>query len=227
MNILSYVSTTHLLPSHFHNYPIKTYFLLNPFPAASFDFPSFASQIPYKTLYIFLPTRNLEDIKGKMTDYDGAVFSMPFQLTKTMHRSPYELILPENPANSQTGKIIVITGAGQGLGQTSANVWARARAFGIVLARRRVEKLEETAKGIPEKYRETEVLIAKTDVTVKDDVENLFAEVKLKLGRGVDVLLANAGYFEELGLIGDVDVDNWWNAMMSIYLGRRIWKKGN
>ena len=147
MNILSYVSTTHLLPSHFHNYHLKTYILLNPFPAASFDFPSLASQIPCKSLYNFLPTRDSEDIKGKMTDYDGAVYSTPFQLTKTMHRSPYELILPDNPANSQKGKSIVITEAGQGLGQASANVWAQAGASGIILAGRRVEMLEETLKG--------------------------------------------------------------------------------
>jgi NADP-dependent 3-hydroxy acid dehydrogenase YdfG len=141
-----------------------------------------------------------------------------------MHRSPYELILPENPANSQKGKIIVITGAGQGLGQASANVWARAGALGIVLAGRRVEMLEETAKGIREKYKGTEVLIVQTDITLKENVTNLFVEVKAKFGRSADLLLANAGYFEDLGLIGDVDVDDWWNAMVSICQGRKIWK---
>jgi NADP-dependent 3-hydroxy acid dehydrogenase YdfG len=144
-----------------------------------------------------------------------------------MHRSPYELILPENSANSQKGKIIIITGAGQGLGQASANVWARAGVSGIVLAGRRVEMLEETAKGIRGKYKGAEVLVVQTDVTMKEDVKNLFVEVKAKFGRGADVLLTNAGYFEDLGLIGDADVDDWWNAMVSICLRRKSWKKGN
>jgi hypothetical protein len=101
-----------------------------------------------KVFELFSQSYDLEDAKASMADYDRDAFSTPFQLTKTMHRSPYELILPEKPANSQKGEIIVITGAGQGLGQASANVWARDGASGIILAGRRVEMLEETAKGL-------------------------------------------------------------------------------
>jgi hypothetical protein len=134
MNILSYFSTTHSLHSLFYNYHIKTYFLLNRFQLRVLTFLHLHRKLLIKLFELFLQTHDLEDTKVSMADYDRDSFSTPFQLTKTMHRSPYELILPEKPANSQKGEIIVITGAGQGLGQASANVWARDGASGIILA---------------------------------------------------------------------------------------------
>jgi hypothetical protein len=47
---------------------------------------------------------------------DPNMYTWPFQLTKTLHRDPYDDILPTNPANSQEGKIIIVTGAYGGLG---------------------------------------------------------------------------------------------------------------
>jgi hypothetical protein len=134
MNILSYFSTTHSLHSLFYNYHIKTCFLLNRFQLRVLTFLHLHRKLLIKLFELFLQTHDLEDTKVSMADYDRDSFSTPFQLTKTMHRSPYELILPEKPANSQKGEIIVITGAGQGLGQASANVWARDGASGIILA---------------------------------------------------------------------------------------------
>jgi hypothetical protein len=50
---------------------------------------------------------------------DPDQFTTPFMATKTKHRDPYPAILPSNPANSQKGKIIVITGASGGIGAVS------------------------------------------------------------------------------------------------------------
>jgi hypothetical protein len=47
---------------------------------------------------------------------DPDQFTTPFMATKTKHRDPYPAILPSNPVNSQEGKIILITGAGSGIG---------------------------------------------------------------------------------------------------------------
>ncbi len=44
------------------------------------------------------------------------MFTSPFQLTKSMHRDLYPAIEPANPALSASGKVIIITGAGGGLG---------------------------------------------------------------------------------------------------------------
>ena len=41
-------------------------------------------------------------------------FTLPVQLTRTIHRQPYDYILPEN--NPQPGQIILVTGGGSGIG---------------------------------------------------------------------------------------------------------------
>lgn len=48
--------------------------------------------------------------------YDPNTYTYPFQLTKTLHRDPYDDLLPTNPENSQKGKIVIITGAYGGIG---------------------------------------------------------------------------------------------------------------
>ena len=51
---------------------------------------------------------------------DVNMFTTPFQLTKSMHRDVYPAVDPSNPELSAKGKIIIITGAGGGLGAVSS-----------------------------------------------------------------------------------------------------------
>jgi hypothetical protein len=46
-------------------------------------------------------------------------FTTPFAITKVVHRDPYPAISPERPENSQSGKVIIITGSGSGIGAVS------------------------------------------------------------------------------------------------------------
>ena len=59
--------------------------------------------------------------------FDVNMFTSPFQLTKSMYRDLYPAIDPTNPVLSAKGKVIIITGAGGGLGavnsHTIANVY--------------------------------------------------------------------------------------------------------
>jgi hypothetical protein len=47
---------------------------------------------------------------------DPNLYTTPFQLTKTMHRDPYDKLFPSKASNSQKGKIVIITGAYRGIG---------------------------------------------------------------------------------------------------------------
>lgn len=51
---------------------------------------------------------------------DVNMFTTPFQLTKSMHRDLYPAVDPSNPALSAKGKVVIITGAGGGLGAVSS-----------------------------------------------------------------------------------------------------------
>jgi hypothetical protein len=53
-------------------------------------------------------------------ELDPNMYTYPFQFTKTMHRQPYDDILPSKPSNSQKGKIVIITGAYGGIGAVSS-----------------------------------------------------------------------------------------------------------
>ncbi len=52
--------------------------------------------------------------------FDVNMFTSRFQLTKSMHRDLYPAIEPTNPALSAKGKVIIITGAGGGIGAVSS-----------------------------------------------------------------------------------------------------------
>lgn len=47
-------------------------------------------------------------------------FTLPFQITKKIHRDVPPELSPELPENSAKGKIIVITGGGSGIGAVSS-----------------------------------------------------------------------------------------------------------
>lgn len=86
-----------------------------------------------------------------------------------------------------TQKIALITGAGSGIGRASAIALAKA-GFGVVLAGRRRETLEETAVHTPPKR----TLILPTDVTQPEAVQQLFDQTETTFGR-LDILFNNAG----------------------------------
>src|SRR6476659_8910802 len=101
---------------------------------------------------------------------------------------------------SEAKKIAVVTGAGTGVGRAAALALLNA-GFTVVLAGRRMEMLEETAKLGPA----GKSLCVAADMTRPDQIAALFAKVKDSYGR-LDVLFNNAGMgappvnFEDLGL---------------------------
>ena len=85
-------------------------------------------------------------------------------------------------------KVALITGAGTGIGKASALALIR-EGYAVVLAGRRVELLEATAK---EADSEAQTLVVPTDVGDPDATRALFASTKETFGR-LDVLFNNAG----------------------------------
>jgi len=95
-----------------------------------------------------------------------------------------------------TGKSIVITGASSGIGAATALACAKA-GMDVVLAARRVEKLQAVAKQVEALGRRARVV--RCDVTVDSDVQDLMRQAQDAFGR-VDAAFANAGY----GIFGTV-----------------------
>ncbi|MTI33522.1 SDR family oxidoreductase [Xanthovirga aplysinae] len=98
-------------------------------------------------------------------------------------------------------KTIIITGASSGIGKATAESLISTGA-NLVLASRKIEKIQKFAEKYPDS-----VLLHKTDVTKKDDVDALVEAAKQRFG-SVDVLINNAGLgsFRELQM---ADTNEW------------------
>lgn len=94
---------------------------------------------------------------------------------------------------SLNGKIALVTGASSGIGKATAKRLSDEGAQVFIVARRR-DALEEVAASLD---GDVESIVA--DITVKDDLDRLFAMIRGKAGR-LDIVVANAGLSEHATL---------------------------
>ncbi|WP_034925287.1 SDR family oxidoreductase [Gillisia sp. CAL575] len=106
--------------------------------------------------------------------------------------------------NNIKGKVVVITGASSGLGETTARHLA-SKGASVVLGARRIENLEKIAKEIRENGGKVEVL--KTDVTKPEDVKALVDKAVSAFGK-IDVLINNAGLMA-IAPLSETKVEEW------------------
>lgn len=98
-------------------------------------------------------------------------------------------------------KVVVITGAGSGIGRATARVLLDT-GHHVVVAGRRPDQLTETARSHPN------ALVVPTDVTDSAAVRALFEHTVSAFGR-VDVLFNNAGRFGPSGSVDQISLGDW------------------
>ncbi len=110
-----------------------------------------------------------------------------------------------NPTNlEKRPRVIVITGAGQGIGAAIARRFASQKAR-LALVDVNLEQLQDLAASLADSG--SEILCVKTDVSNREQVQQLFAEVVEKFG-SVDVLVNNAGIIRD-NLISNISEQDW------------------
>ena len=114
-----------------------------------------------------------------------------FQFTPTIHSTLSDATKPENN-QLPSPFVVLITGAGKGLGLHISLAYARAGASGIVIASRTQSDLIALEKRILEISQKCQVLSAVCDTTKKSDLNSLASRTRDKYGR-LDVVVANAG----------------------------------
>ena len=104
-------------------------------------------------------------------------------------------------SSNKSTKVVIITGAGTGVGRSVAQRFLT-EGYQVALLGRRQEFLDETAAGAENAH------VRPCDVSQPEAVENAFADVVKKWGR-VDVLFNNAG----MGMIGrtidETPIEDW------------------
>lgn len=100
-------------------------------------------------------------------------------------------------------KVVIITGASEGIGEATARAFADAGSK-LVLAARSADKLAAVADSLP---AEAETLIVPTDMTDQNQVRALIEKADERFGR-IDILINNAGR-AAVGSIATVNPDHY------------------
>jgi NADP-dependent 3-hydroxy acid dehydrogenase YdfG len=115
-------------------------------------------------------------------------------LTKVHHRKPYPAIDPTSPANSQTDRTIMITGASSGIGFEIAHAFLTASASQVIILGRRPDALASAVaklEALKSPHSQAKILSRQCDVGNGPEVEKLWQGLK-KDRIQVDVLVLNA-----------------------------------
>jgi NAD(P)-dependent dehydrogenase (short-subunit alcohol dehydrogenase family) len=115
------------------------------------------------------------------------------------------------------GRRAVITGASQGFGLELADGFLREGAD-VVLCARDGAALADVVTTLQTRYPDRTVAGRRADVGTEADVDALFDFAETTLS-GVDVVVINAGVYGPKGSIGDVDWDEWVQAIRINLLG--------
>lgn len=129
----------------------------------------------------------------------------------TWHAFSYAKISPFLPHLSTTGKNILITGGGSGIGSSIVHSFAKSGATRISILGRREEPLLQTKLRIEKEFPRTKVFSHVADLLDRDAVAKAFEAVKASVGV-IDVLVANAGYSPKLASLEDSNPSEWWDA---------------
>lgn len=128
--------------------------------------------------------------------------------TKTWHNDSYPAISPTRPELSVTGKDVVITGGGTGIGKAAAIAFAQANAKSVSIVGRRIGRLQTAGQEIKEANSSTQVVLQTGDITDRASIEAALGAIVGKIGSKIDIFLNNAGMLpEEASVIGYPEIE--------------------
>jgi len=132
--------------------------------------------------------------------------------TKTIHDDIYPAIDPTKSDLAQPSKVVLITGAGRGIGRAVAIQYAKSGVTCIILCARTASELDDVKQEINKIDRQIRVRNIALSITDEAQVIAAAETVKKEEGR-LDVLVNNAGVggFPWVP-IGDGIAESWWNT---------------
>ena len=122
-------------------------------------------------------------------------------------------------------KVVIVTGASSGIGEATARAFGREGAK-VVLAARRVDKLQTLAQEINSMNTGAETLVIQADLSKLEDIQAMIAQTIEKFKR-IDILVNNAGFgrldwLENLDPIKDIQAQIELNVLGVIQTTRQV-----
>jgi NAD(P)-dependent dehydrogenase (short-subunit alcohol dehydrogenase family) len=105
--------------------------------------------------------------------------------------------------------VALITGGGRGLGRAFAIALAQ-HGVKVAITGRTEAEIQATAQAITESGGRAIAIAG--DVTDRPTVEHTVARTEAELGP-IDLLINNAGMLQALGVVADIDADDWWREV--------------
>jgi short-subunit dehydrogenase len=123
------------------------------------------------------------------------------------------------------GRVVIVTGASSGIGEATAREFGREGAK-VVLAARRVDKLQSLAQEIETMDTGAQVLVVQADLSRLEDIQKMVVQAVEKFAR-IDVLVNNAGFgrldwLENLDPVKDIQAQIDVNVMGVIQTTRQV-----
>lgn len=122
-----------------------------------------------------------------------------FNFVDTLHNDIYSTIDPAKSDLAQPSKVVLITGAGRGIGRSIALRYAESGVAHIIICARTASQLDSVEQDV--RSINSRVKVTKFTLDISDDAEVTAAASKVKqdIGR-LDVLVNNAGITEPVCL---------------------------
>ncbi|KAF2622551.1 putative oxidoreductase ucpA [Macroventuria anomochaeta] len=132
---------------------------------------------------------------------------------KSLHDDIYPAIDVSKTANlQQPGKVVLITGAGRGIGRSMAIQYARANVATIIICARTTSELDEVESAVQKANASVRVRKEALSVTDGAAVKDLARRVGEEEGC-LDILINNAGLSRPWEPIGDTDPEDYWQVL--------------
>jgi NAD(P)-dependent dehydrogenase (short-subunit alcohol dehydrogenase family) len=133
-----------------------------------------------------------------------------YNFTTKLYNDVNTSIDPTKSDLSQPSKVVLITGAGRGIGRSIALRYADSGVACIFLCARTSSQLDEVEEAI--NAMNPDVKVRKLSLDITDEKEVILAVDKVKEEGRLDILVNNAGVSTPWVPIIETDVDSYWNV---------------
>ncbi|KAG4442194.1 hypothetical protein IFR05_002304 [Cadophora sp. M221] len=129
----------------------------------------------------------------------------------TLHNDIYQNIDPTKSDLAQPSKVVLVTGAGRGIGRSIALRYTESGVAHIIICARTASELDSVEQAIGSINPGVKVTKFPLDITDEAQVTAAANRVKQDIGR-LDILVNNAGITEPWVPIAESSIDDYWNT---------------